>query len=245
MKSALLFVLATVSAFAQGFAPESVVNRQLALYVRGEPVSAAVFTAGGAFGFTTKGISTDATAYTWTKTGANSATYVETGASGTFSGVFTFTSATGGNFGATGSANSVNGTFTLAPLPAAMTAAPLVNISTRATLAAGGALTPGFVVGGTAPRRVLVRAVGPALAAFGVSGPVAAPVLAIFRGGEEIARNTGWTANLAPVFAAVGAFALPAGSRDAALLLTLAPGAYTARIEGGAGEVLAEVYFVD
>ena len=106
-------------------------------------------------------------------------------------------------------------------------------------------MTPGFVVGGTAPRRVLVRAVGPALAAFGVSGPVAAPVLAIFRGGEEIARNTGWTANLAPVFAAVGAFALPAGSRDAALLLTLAPGAYTARIEGGAGEVLAEVYFVD
>ena len=132
------------------------------------------------------------------------------------------------------------------PLPApGGGAAPLVNISTRATLAAGAALTPGFVVGGTAPRRVLVRAVGPGLAAFGVGAPISAPVLAIFRGTEEIARNAGWAAELAPVFAAVGAFVLAPGSRDAALLLTLAPGAYTARIDGGAGEVLAEVYFVD
>lgn len=132
------------------------------------------------------------------------------------------------------------------PLPAPGSgAAPLVNISTRAVLAAGGALTPGFVVGGTTSRRVLVRAVGPGLAAFGVSGPISAPVLAIYRGSEEIARNAGWAADLAPIFGAVGAFALTPGSRDAALLLTLAPGAYTARIDGGAGEVLAEVYFVD
>lgn len=42
-----------------------------------------------------------------------------------------------------------------------------------------------------------------------------------------------------------GAFALPAASRDAALVLRLNPGSYTAQVVGGAGEVLVEVYFID
>ena len=51
---------------------------------------------------------------------------------------------------------------------------------------------------------------------------------------------------LAATFAAVSAFALPLDSLDAALVLTLAPGPYTARVNGtGAGEVIVEVYFVD
>ena len=70
--------------------------------------------------------------------------------------------------------------------------------------------------------------------------------------GVAIDTNVGWdtAANAADVAAAtiaVGAFEFPAGSADSALLVTLAPGAYTAKIRGEGdtiGVVLAEVYSV-
>lgn len=123
-------------------------------------------------------------------------------------------------------------------------AAPLMNISARAVLAAGQVLTPGFVIGGTEPRRVLIRAVGPGLAALGVPGTMENPSLSVFSGQTQIAANDDWDSKLAPIFSGVGAFTL--ASRDAALLLTLAPGSYTAQVRGdGAGDVLLEIYFVD
>jgi hypothetical protein len=129
--------------------------------------------------------------------------------------------------------------------------APLMNLSTRATLGSGGVLNPGFVIGGTAPRRVLIRAIGPGLVAFGVSGVLAKPSLAVFNGSLQVAANNGWggAADLNATFAAVGAFGLPPASNDAVLLLTLSPGVYTATIRGAGanegGEVLVEVYFVE
>lgn len=133
------------------------------------------------------------------------------------------------------------------PAPAPRESPPLVNISTRATLSAGQTLTSGFVVGGTVPRRVLVRAIGPSLTSFGVTNPLPTPTLTIFSGARQIAVNAGWGggAPLATAFASAGAFFLPQASRDAAAVLTLNPGSYTAQIGGGAGEVLIEVYFVD
>lgn len=130
--------------------------------------------------------------------------------------------------------------------PGVSAAAPLVNISTRIALASGQVLTPGFVVGGTTSKRVLLRAIGPGLTAFGVSGAAQSPSLTVFSGQTQIASNSGWggNSNLSAVFSGVGAFALPAGSNDAALLLTLSPGNYTARVTG-VGEVLLEIYFVD
>lgn len=128
--------------------------------------------------------------------------------------------------------------------------APLMNLSTRATLAAGGTLNPGFVIGGTTPRRVLVRAIGPGLAQFGVGHVLANPTLVVFNGALPVGTNDDWggTAQLAAVFAAAGAFGLPSQSQDAALVLTLAPGAYTLTIRGSGpadgGEVLAEVYLL-
>jgi hypothetical protein len=77
---------------------------------------------------------------------------------------------------------------------------------------------------------------------------VANPALTVFRGATQIAANTGWggAAGLAAVFTKVGAFALPAASRDSAVVLTLEPGSYTAHARADtAGEVLLEVYFVD
>ena len=117
------------------------------------------------------------------------------------------------------------------------------------------ALTPGFVIGGTAPKSVLVRAVGPGLAAFGVTGTLADPRLAIVPLGKTfaIATNEDWgdggqAAALQAAFANSGAFALPAGSKDAALVLRLPPGGYTVQVGGAnrtTGQVLVEVYDLD
>jgi hypothetical protein len=98
------------------------------------------------------------------------------------------------------------------------------------------------------PRRVLIRGVGPGLAPFGVTGALANPALAIYRGSAVVADNDDWGGGdtLATAFRAVGAFALPsASSRDSALLVTLNPGSYTAQLTGvnnTTGVALIEVY---
>jgi hypothetical protein len=61
----------------------------------------------------------------------------------------------------------------------------------------------------------------------------------------KVGENDDWAGSMATQFAAVGAFALDAGSKDAALQLTLAPGAYTVQVSGAGGktgEALVEVY---
>jgi hypothetical protein len=129
------------------------------------------------------------------------------------------------------------------------TSARLLNVSVLKPIGAG--LTVGFTIAGGAPKSVLLRAVGPTLASFGVDSSSADPQLALFRSGasEPMMSNDNWGdgAVLAGAFANVGAFALPAGSRDAALLATLAPGGYSAVVTGAAGaagNVLVEVYEV-
>ena len=129
----------------------------------------------------------------------------------------------------------------------------LINASTRAFVGTGDSvLIPGFVVGGTGTIRLLVRAVGPTLGAFGVTGTLADPTITLFRGATALATNDNWStaanaAEVASAGAAVGAFALPASSRDAALLVTLAPGSYSAVVSGvgnTTGTALVELYVV-
>lgn len=129
----------------------------------------------------------------------------------------------------------------------------LVNASTRAFVGTGDSvLIPGFVVGGTGTIRLLMRAVGPTLGAFGVSGTLADPTITLFRGATALATNDNWSTavnatEVSSAGAAVGAFALPAGSRDAALLATLAPGSYSAVVSGvgnTTGTALVELYVV-
>jgi sugar lactone lactonase YvrE len=130
--------------------------------------------------------------------------------------------------------------------------AQIINISTRAYVGTGSNVEiSGIVVTGTEPASVLIRAIGPALAQFGVSGALAKPSLSVTdSGGNTIATNTGWSsgANAAAVSGAtvaVGAFALPSGSADCALLLTLLPGSYTAIVSGvggTSGVALVEAY---
>jgi len=157
------------------------------------------------------------------------------------------------------SAVSANGTSV--PSGAAQTAAlaspgssKLSNISTRGFVGTGSSgLIAGFVVDGSSPKMVLVRASGPAIAAapFNVPGTLPDPLLQVYSGSAVIASNRGWGGN-APVAAAaaeVGAFAWSdPSSNDAALLMTLSPGAYTAIVSGAGGDTgvsLVEVYDVE
>jgi kumamolisin len=132
--------------------------------------------------------------------------------------------------------------------------ATLANISTRAQVGtSGNILIAGFVVQGTQPATVLIRAVGPTLSEFGVTGFLAQPVLTVYDSNNNvIGTNSGWTtgtsantAALVSVAQQVGAFALTANSADCAMILTLQPGSYSAQVAGGSsttGIALVEVY---
>lgn len=130
----------------------------------------------------------------------------------------------------------------------------LINVSVRKALAAGATLTAGFVIDGTATKTVLLRAVGPTLGLppFNLPGVMADPQLELFDNATKakIGENGDWagTAPLNAGFATVGAFALANGAtKDAALLITLPPGQYTAQVKdaaGGGGIVVVEVYEV-
>ncbi len=131
----------------------------------------------------------------------------------------------------------------------------VVNLSTRGTVGAGDTptLVGGFVIVDQW-RRVLIRAVGPSLAPFGVSDAVADPVLQLFRGNLSLYINRDWgqrpdADELARVAAAAGAFPLPPGSKDAALLVELPPGNYTASVTSEStpatgGTALLEIYIL-
>jgi cyclophilin family peptidyl-prolyl cis-trans isomerase len=129
--------------------------------------------------------------------------------------------------------------------------ARLNNVSARNRVGTGStALVAGFVIDGSASKTVLIRGIGPALSdVFGVSGVLADPKLEIFRqaDGVKIVENDNWKPILAPYFDAVGAYRFFFNSKDAALLVTLPPGAYTAQVSGvggTTGDGVVEVYEV-
>jgi hypothetical protein len=128
----------------------------------------------------------------------------------------------------------------------------VINASTRAFVGTGDSvLIPGFVINGPGSLKLLIRAVGPALANFGVSDLLADPTLTLYRGETALAANDNWStgnaAELAATATIVGAFALAPGSLDAALIATLPAGSYTAIVSGvgnTTGTALVELYLV-
>jgi hypothetical protein len=130
----------------------------------------------------------------------------------------------------------------------------LINISSRALVKTGSGITiAGFVIEGPPgeSKQVLIRGVGPALAQFGVTGTLAAPTISLVSSsGTTIASNTGWSTNsnaaqVAAATAQVGAFALPSGSADSAMLASLQPGPYSVELSGVGGTTgvgLLEIY---
>lgn len=127
--------------------------------------------------------------------------------------------------------------------------ARLFNVSARSQVGTGdGVLIAGFSIAGSGQRKLLVRAVGPTLAQYGVTGVLANPTLAIYTlAGTKLQEDDDWGGVQSIVDAAnsVGAFALPAASLDSALIVTLPAGAYTAQVSGvnnTTGVALVEVY---
>lgn len=126
-------------------------------------------------------------------------------------------------------------------------ASRLVNISVRTTVSDTNTPIIGFVVEGMEPKKLLVRAVGPGLAAFGVDQHQTDPRLEIFKGAESVQQSDNWSgsAELAAAFERVGAFPLDPSSKDAAAIVTAAPGAYTMAVGSAnntSGTVIVEVY---
>jgi len=147
----------------------------------------------------------------------------------------------------------------------------LINLSARAYVGSGAnILIAGFVVSGNSSETLLIRAIGPGLIPFGVPGTLNSSLLQIYdsnpannpNGPQVIASIQTWggpptpgpstvVAGLQPatatIMTTVGAFNLPASSLDAAMVITLPPGAYTAQVQGadgGTGIALVEVYEV-
>jgi hypothetical protein len=127
----------------------------------------------------------------------------------------------------------------------------LIAVSARIQVNTGeGVLIGGFIISGASPKTILIRGIGPTLSAFGVTGVLADPQLTVFSGRTVIGTNDDWgtgnnPATMTAAFAQVGEFALASGSKDAAMLLTLNPGAYTVHLSGVAGATgigLIEIY---
>jgi hypothetical protein len=150
----------------------------------------------------------------------------------------------------TGTVTTASATLSLAAAtdPEPLPTAHVINLAVRARVGGeAGSPTVGFVVDGKgAGKRMVVRAVGPTLSsAFGVPGTLRDPRLQLWSGSTVRAANDNWLAADAAAFTAVGAFPLASGSGDAAIVTTLAAGAYTTPVSdatGGSGVVLIECY---
>ncbi len=124
----------------------------------------------------------------------------------------------------------------------------LQNLSSSAWVGQGDeVLIAGFSIAPGPAKRVLVRAIGPALTGYGVGNAMADPELEIVDvDGNVVANNASWPAVLASTFDELGAFALPLDSADAALVAELAPGNYSAVVHAtggfGFGQGVVEVY---
>jgi arylsulfate sulfotransferase len=121
-----------------------------------------------------------------------------------------------------------------------------LNLSTRGNVSSGdGVLIGGFVITGTEPKTVVLRALGPSLSSFGVTGVLGDPVLKLYNSSHAlIAFNDNWQSD--PHNADIQKNGLaPARLLESATFQTLAPGSYTVIVSGKAsatGIALVELY---
>lgn len=127
----------------------------------------------------------------------------------------------------------------------------LINVSARTQAGTGdNVLIAGFYVGGSTSRTVLIRALGPTLAGLGVPGALGDPQLKLYKGETLVWQNDNWGGEQLFVDVGNSVYAYQVTdrqSRDAMMLLTLAPGGYTVHVSGvnnATGVALVEVYEV-
>lgn len=125
----------------------------------------------------------------------------------------------------------------------------LANISTRMLVGTGNdALIGGFIITGTQPKKVILRAIGPTLAKGGVSGVLGDPTLELFRGETSLGFNDNWKDEAAERAAIEGSTIPPSNDLESAIVRTLEPGVYTAVMRGKGdttGVGLVELYDLD
>ena len=198
--------------------------------------------------------------------GSTGAELVLSAVSGVNAGTYTYTATND-----SGSATSAAATLAVISTP---DPGRIINLSTRAFITGSplygdDVLIAGFVIGGTGSKTLIARGVGPTLATFGLSGVVDATSLALYDSSTPaglITLDTAWQTPPSPPstapwqgavtpmdataadFSQVGAFALPPGSADSALKISLPAGAYTELVtaaDSSEGLVLAELYDAD
>lgn len=123
-----------------------------------------------------------------------------------------------------------------------------MNISTRGQVGTGDdVMIGGFIVGGTAPTKVIVRAIGPSLTSAGVKGALPDPILELHDSqGSLVFQNDNWRDVQASQI--IATTVPPTNDHEAAIVATLDPGAYTAIVRGAnnsVGVALVEVYALD
>ena len=121
----------------------------------------------------------------------------------------------------------------------------LANLSTRGLVgAAQNVMIGGTIVTGPDSARVVCRAIGPSLAAAGIANPIGDPQLDVFdSNGGKVASNNNWKDSQQAAITAAGL--APSSDSEAALIVDLAPGNYTAvvsGVNGATGVGLVEAY---
>lgn len=149
---------------------------------------------------------------------------------------------------ATSSQVTVNAGAYATPTPAPVSK-NLSNVSTRAKVQTGdNVVIGGFIISGTIPKKVIIRALGPSLVSAGLTTALTAPTLTLYNsGGTPIAWNDHWRNS--PDASSIAALGLaPASESESAMMMTLDPGVYTTKVEGvsnSIGIALVEVYDTD
>jgi hypothetical protein len=139
-------------------------------------------------------------------------------------------------------------TATPTPTPGA-SGSHLANISTRMKVGSGqNVLIGGFIIQGSQPKTLILRAIGPSLVASGVPNALPDPVLELFdSSGGSISSNDDWQ-DSGQTSQIQQSGVAPTNPLESAILITLAPGSYTAVVsgyDGGQGNGLVEAYEMD
>jgi hypothetical protein len=186
--------------------------------------------------------------FTFQATNGNSSVEIDTFENTTFS----VTDPGQGSLSGVGSMGAVKGGTGASPTPPPIMARPsrALNISTRLSVLDGeNVLIGGFIIAGSSPRRVLIRALGPSLTGFGVPNALADPTLELkTSSGFTLQSNDNWMDSQVEAALIQATGLAPTDMHEAAMVRTLPAGAYTATVRGvgnSTGVGIVEVYDVD